>query len=114
MIRNRTYTKANISYDESGIVIDTTHSTLSQRHYNVNVVKIDDMFKVTAERPEADCFFHEEYDPLVVNEIIDEHVNVTRPFLGAFGGGKRYVHGWCEKKKREQITILSNNITIIE
>ncbi len=106
------YTQANVSYDECGILIDTVHVNMYSKHYNVKVTKVNDIYHVTAERPDYDCFLDNEFDLEIVNSVIDSHVETTSSFLG-FGGGKRYVHGWCELKRREHLNISSNNITIV-
>lgn len=106
------YTQANVSYDECGILIDTAHTSMYSKHYNVKVTKVNDMYYVTAERPDYDCFLDNEFDPEIVNSVIDGHVETTTSFLG-FGGGRRFVHGWCELKTKTLLNISSNNITII-
>ncbi len=106
------YTQANVSYDECGILIDIVHVNMYSKHYNVKVTKVDDMYYVSAERPGYDCFLDNEFDPEIVNTVIDSHVETTSGFRG-LGGTRRYVHGWCELKRREHLNISSNNITIV-
>ena len=111
-MEDKFYAIADVSYGKGGIVVNTTETSMYHKHYNVKITKVDDLYFVTAERPEYDCFLENQFDPEIVDKVIDDHVELTSPFLG-FGGGKRYVHGWCELKNRKRLNIFSNNITIV-
>ena len=106
------YPEAYVSYGKGGIIVNATETSMYHKHYNVKITKVDDLYYVTAERPGYDCFLQNEFDPEIVNTVIDSHVEFTKPFLG-LGGGKRYVHGWCELKRRKHLNISSKNITIV-
>jgi hypothetical protein len=106
------YPQADVTYGKGGIVVNATEISMYSKHYNVKITKVDDMYYVSAERPGYDCFLDNEFDPEIVNTVIDSHVETTSGFLG-LGGTRRYVHGWCELKRREHLNISSNNITIV-
>lgn len=105
---------AGVYSNESGVEINTNNYQSTYRHYNVQVEKNNDLYTITAEQPSWDCFLHDEYDPEVVNKVIDKHVKTTEPFLFGFIPAKRYVRGWCEYKDRRKVTYTTNNITIKE
>ena len=106
------YPEAGVSYGRSSIVVNSTSISMYDKHYNVKITKVDELYCVTAERPDYECFLDDQFDSEIVNQVIDSHVETTSGFLG-FGGGRRYVHGWCELKHRNRLNISSNNITIV-
>jgi hypothetical protein len=106
---------AYIEYGKAGVVIDALTGLIRCKHYNVTVTKVDDVYRIEAEAAQNEWFLDPEYNPTIVDTVIDEHVEITKksPLGWAFGvGGKRYVHGYCELKEREKVTLITNNITI--
>lgn len=105
---------AAIFANESGVEINADHYRATYRHYNVVVEKDNDVYTITAEESKWECFLHDEFDPEVVNKVIDNHVFTSQPTLFGLIPAKRYVRGWSELKDRRKVTYITNNITIKE
>lgn len=105
---------AAIFANESGVEINANRYQATYRHYNVVVEKNDDLYTITAEQPSWDCFLHDEFDPEIVNKVIDNHVFISQPSLFGLIPAKRYVRGWSEYKDRRKVKYTTNNITIKE
>lgn len=105
---------AGVYSSESGVEINVNHYQATLRHYNVIVEKNNDVYTVTAEQSKWDCFLYDEFNPEVVNKVIDNHVFTSRPSLFGLIPSKRYVRGWSELKDRRKVTYTTNNITIKE
>lgn len=105
---------ADIDCSRSGILIDAKSVGMLGRHYNVVVTKVEGEYRVEAERPGHDFFTYPEYDPKIVETVIDKHVQVTKPSIigWVFGSNKKFVRGWCELKKREKVAFTAKNLTI--
>jgi hypothetical protein len=103
---------AAIYATESGVEINADGYQATYRHYNVVVDKQNDLYIITAEQPKWDCFLHDEFDPEIVNKVIDDHVFTSQPMLFGLIPAKRYVRGWSEYKDRRKVTYTTNNITI--
>lgn len=97
----------------SGVEI-TNLIKANSRHYNITVKKEGEFYIINAERAEWEIYLGREYDPMSVDLVVDKHVKMSKPCLFGLIPGKRYISGWVELKKREQIEIKTNNITIYE
>ena len=105
---------AGLYSSEAGVEINSTHYQATYRHYNVVVEKNGDVYTITAEQPSWDCFLHDEFDPEIVDKVIDRHVKTTSEYFFGLVPARRYVRGWSEYKDRRKVTYTTNNITIKE
>lgn len=103
---------AGVRSSGSGVEINTNNYQATHKHYNVTVEKNDDLYTITAEQPSWDCFLYDEYNPEVVDKVIDKYVRTTDSCLFGLIPEKRYVRGWCEYKDKRKVTYITNNITI--
>ena len=85
---------AGITSSESGVEISADNFQATYKHYNVKVEKIGDMFTITGEEPSWDCFLNDEYDPKIVDTVVEKYVKTTPPFFFGLVPPKRYVRGW--------------------
>jgi hypothetical protein len=107
------FKEAGIDHSECGVEVDMILHRRFNHHVNGIIYKrMDGFYVVECEKVKYEFFYNREYDPKVLDTVIDDHISEETQFFSK--KKKKYVHGYVRLKKTEKITYISTNVTIVK